>query len=84
VCATTGTPTPAPVYEFRVTGEIGPVIRSAIPELSFGGTEQPCTLTGVVAGPAELERLLDRIAELGLDETEIRVHRTIGSHCQAS
>ena len=66
---------PARVYEFRVTGRIDPVIRSAIPELRFGATERSCILGGLVDGPVGLERLLDRLAGCKLDETEIRVHR---------
>ena len=66
---------PVPIYEFRVTGEIGPVIRSAVPELTAAATENSCVLSGSVDGALGLARLLDRLADLHLVESEIRIHR---------
>ena len=67
------------IYEFRVAGEIGPVIRSAVPELIAQPTECSCVLSGSVDEPDDLRRLLDHLAELHLVEAEIRIHRATGA-----
>ncbi len=62
-------------YEFRVTGDIGPVICSAVPELTADPPEKSLIITGSVNGADEMARLLARLDELYLIETDIRIHR---------
>lgn len=61
-------------YQFRVTGDIGPVICSAVPELNADPAERSVIFTGSVTGVDELACLLERLEELHLVETDIRLH----------
>ena len=49
------------VYEFRIAGTIGPVMRSALPEFSAVVVPRFTVLTGAVPGPQDLQRLLDAL-----------------------
>jgi hypothetical protein len=55
----------ADIYEFHVTGLIGPVVRSALPELT---SEPDCrrTLLSGSAEPGEVSRLLEQLRDNGL------------------
>ena len=53
------------IYEFHVTGLIGPVVRSALPELT---SERDCrrTLLSGSAEPGEVTRILEQLRDSGL------------------
>ena len=55
----------ADIYEFHVTGLIGPVVRSALPELT---SERDCrrTLLSGSAEPGEVTRILEQLRDSGL------------------
>jgi hypothetical protein len=55
----------ADIYEFHVAGLIGPVVRSALPELT---SEHDCrsTLLSGSAEPGEVTRLLEQLRDNGL------------------
>ncbi len=67
------------LYEFRVTGTIGPVIRSAIPELTSCRTERSWVLTGDAVGPADIARVLRLLEKFRIVETDIHVRRVTKS-----
>lgn len=56
----------AQMYEFHVTGLIGPVIEAALPELTPTATPKHSVLTGRTSEPAEVDTLLDKLTDLGL------------------
>jgi hypothetical protein len=62
---TRGSDDMADIYEFHVTGLIGPVVRSALPELT---SEPDCrrTLLSGSAEPGEVSRLLEQLRDNGL------------------
>jgi hypothetical protein len=59
------------VYEFRVADLVGPVTRSALPELTAHAGSPGTVLTGRAAGPTEFDGLLRRLGEQGLSVTHI-------------
>lgn len=59
------------VYEFHVADLLGPVTRSALPELTAHAGWPGTVLTGRAAGPAEFDGLLRRLEEQGLSVTHI-------------
>ncbi len=61
------------LYEFGITGTLGPVIRSCLPELSTVAETRTTVLTGSVRGPAELRGLLDLLDASGTPALEIRI-----------
>ena len=71
----------ADLYEFRVAGEIGPVIRSAIPELTAHLADQCSILTGCAHSPHAFADVLRQLEVLGLVETEIFVCRVSADTC---
>ena len=60
-------------YEFRVAGRLGPVLRSALADLSPSVEQRQTILSGTVADREELCRLLARLRELRLDAVDIRL-----------
>lgn len=77
----------ADVYEFHITGLIGPVSRGALGELTVDSADRESVLTGIAHGPEELDGVLHRLDEFGLVPTEIRIcprHRWHGTDLQAS
>ena len=58
-------------YEFHVAGLIGPVIRSALPELSISAEPLGTFLTGRVHELVEVDDLLRRLHDQGLITTHI-------------
>jgi len=70
------------VYEFHVADLLGPVTRSALPELTAYAGSPGTVLTGRAAGPAELDGLLQRLGERGLTVTHIVISPS-GRWCPA-
>jgi hypothetical protein len=65
----------AEVYEFHVTGMVGPVVRAALPELSADAQNRVSVLTGTAASPEDVDDLLRRISDAGLKTTHILITR---------
>ena len=63
----------ADLYEFRVTGLIGPVVRSALPELTAECDSRHSVLTGTAADPEAVDELLRRLREAGLTASHILI-----------
>jgi hypothetical protein len=61
------------LYEFEVTGRIGPLMRSCIPELTPTAEDQPTVLTGTARSPEDLQRVLDLLDTHGLPAQDIRI-----------
>ena len=61
----------ADIYEFHVTGLIGPVVRSALPELATGAGDRNSVLSGTATGPDDVDRVLRRLGDAGLTPTHI-------------
>ena len=49
------------VYEFRIAGTIGPVMRSALPEFTAVVVPRFTVLAGTFPGPQDLQPLLDAL-----------------------
>lgn len=62
-------------YEFRVTGGIGPFVRSALPEFTDVPVPAFSVLTGTVRHIDDLRRLLDALEAHGLAADSHRVRR---------
>jgi hypothetical protein len=65
----------AEVYEFHVTGVVGPVVRAALPELSADSQNLVSVLTGTAASAEAVDDLLRRIGDAGLKTTHILITR---------
>ena len=63
----------AEIYEFRVAGLIGPVVRAAMPELSADNWSPHSVLTGTADGPDDVDGLLRRLTDHGLVASHIRI-----------
>ena len=63
----------ADVYEFHVAGAIGPVLRSALADLSANVPDRQSVLTGTADDPAVIDHVLRRLDACGLVPTEIRI-----------
>ncbi|HEY5877673.1 MAG TPA: hypothetical protein VIU11_02100 [Nakamurella sp.] len=64
----------AAIYEFQVSGQIGSVIRSALPEMqTFEETCGARTFRGTAGGPQDIGRLLDLIRSLDLVVEELHI-----------
>jgi hypothetical protein len=61
----------AEVYEFHVAGLIGPVVRSALPELTTGAGDRNSVLCGKADGPDDVDRVLRRLGDAGLTPSHI-------------
>jgi len=61
----------ADIYEFHVAGLIGPVVRSALPELTTGAGDRNSVLSGRADGPDDVDRVLRRLGDAGLTPTHI-------------
>ena len=70
-----------PLYEFEITGTIGPLIQSCLPGLSTIAETRWTVLTGTVPGPDELHRVLDLLHAQGTPALDIRIS---GSHGEAA
>jgi hypothetical protein len=63
------------LYEFEITGTIGPLIRSCLPELDTVTESASTMLTGTVCGPDELRRVLDLLDAHGAPALDVRITR---------
>jgi len=70
----------AGVYEFHVAGLVGPVVRSALPELSTHAGARLSVLSGTVNGPEDIDDLLQRLSDHGLVATHILIARETRWH----
>ncbi|HEY5151375.1 MAG TPA: hypothetical protein VIJ23_16465 [Mycobacterium sp.] len=61
------------VYEFRIAGTIGAVVRSALPEFSAVVVPRSTVLTGTFHGPEDLQRLLDALDAHGPPPVDVRL-----------
>jgi hypothetical protein len=61
------------VYEFEITGTVGPLIASCLPGLSVVAESAWTVLTGTVDGPYDLRRLLDLLDAHGKPALDIRI-----------
>jgi hypothetical protein len=61
------------LYEFAITGRIGPVIRSCLPGFTPTVEDESTVLTGTVRCPDDLHRMLDLLGTHGLPAQEIRL-----------
>jgi len=59
------------IYEFHVAGLIGPVVRSALPELTTGAGDRNSVLSGTANGPDDVDRVLQRLGDAGLAPSHI-------------
>jgi hypothetical protein len=62
------------LYEFTISGTIGPLIESCLPDLHPIAETRWTVLIGTVAGPAELHRVLDRLDAHGTPALDIRIN----------
>ena len=62
------------LYEFEITGAIGPLVESCL--AGFSATSEPSrtVLTGTVDGPDSLRRVLDLLAAHGTPAVDVRIH----------
>lgn len=67
-----------PVYEFRVSGRLGPVLRSALPELSAATAGSSTIITGCLREAAEIEALLHQLSQFGATITVIHLSKVSG------
>ncbi len=63
----------ADLYEFGITGTIGPLIANGLPEFSIVAESQWTLLTGTVTGPDDLQRVLDLLNANGSPPLDIRI-----------
>ena len=61
-------------YEFGVSGAIGPLIRSCVPELTPISESGSTVLSGTVRSSDELQSLLEVLDAHGLSPLDIRLH----------
>ena len=63
------------LYEWRVAGRIGPLVRSAFAALTAVAVPGFTVLTGTVQHPDDLQRLLDALDAHGSPAVDLRVTR---------
>ena len=63
----------ADIYQFEISGTIGPMVACGLPGLSTIAESSWTVLTGTAAGPDELRRLLDRLDAHGTPALAIRI-----------
>ena len=63
------------VYRLVVTGEMGPAMREAFPELDAHSDAGCTVLSGAVRDQPALYSILDRLQALGLDLLELSLQR---------
>ena len=61
------------VYEFEITGTVGPLIASCLPGLSVVAESSWTVLTGTADGPDGLRRTLDLLDAHGKPALDIRI-----------
>ena len=65
----------AQMYEFHVTGLIGPVVEAALPELTPQTPAKHSVLTGTASEPRDVDTLLDKLTDHGLVADHIVIAR---------
>ncbi len=63
------------LYEFHVTGLIGPVVEAALPELTAQVAPTHSVLTGRVNEPRDVDTLLDKLTDHGFVADHIVIAR---------
>ena len=63
------------LYDFAITGTIGPLLASCLPGLRTVAESEWTVLTGSVASPDDLHHLLDLLDAHGLPPLDIRITR---------
>jgi hypothetical protein len=63
----------AAIYEFHVAGLVGPVIRSALPEMKAFEKRSGRTMHGTAAERCEIDRLLELIQMLNLTVHRLQI-----------
>lgn len=63
----------ADIYEFEITGTIGPMVACGLPGLSTVAESSRTVLTGTAAGPDDLRRLLDLLDAHGTPALTVRI-----------
>ena len=64
------------LYDFVIAGTIGPLIASCLPGLRTVAESEWTVVTGSVAGPDDLHRVLDLLDAHGIPPLDIRItHR---------
>jgi hypothetical protein len=61
------------IYEFGITGRIGPLIRSCLAELTPAAEHQTTVVSGTARSPEDLQRVLDLLDSYGLPAEDIRL-----------
>jgi hypothetical protein len=61
------------VYEFQVSGLLGPVLRAALPELTVSTAAASTIITGGPAEPTEIAALVGRFHEWGVVVIDVRI-----------
>ena len=61
------------LYEFEITGTIGPLIRSCLSGFDTVAETHLTVLTGTATGPADLRRVLDHLDAHGTPALDIRI-----------
>ncbi len=65
------------IYEFHVAGQVGAVIRTALPEMQTFEQRSGSTLRGMATGRREIDRLLELIQTMNMivERLHIEAHR---------
>lgn len=61
------------LYEIEITGSIGPLIQSCLPDFSVVAESPWTVLSGTVRGPDDLHRVLDLLQAHGTPALDIRI-----------
>lgn len=61
------------LYEFGITGRIGPLIRSCLTELTAAEEHRTTVVSGTARCPEDLQRVLDLLDNHGLPAQDIRL-----------
>lgn len=64
------------LYELKVTGSLGPLMRACLPEFTAVAETPATVLTGSVGGADDLRRLLDLLDAHGTPPLDIRISAT--------
>ena len=61
------------IYDFSIAGTIGPLFASCLPGLRTVAESEWTVMTGSVAGPDDLHRVLDLLDAHGMPPLDIRI-----------
>lgn len=65
----------AAIYEFQVTGQVGSVVRAALPEMQIFEEPSGRILRGIATERREIDRLLERIQLMNLTVQRLHICR---------